>query len=225
MGRSVTCGPQLFRCVREGRKAARDPGGERQRACCGPSFKPYYDYILRELAAPFEERMTGEKTGATTTGDLVEGTGSRRSLRSARARYDVKFKLLVNAADYGVPQIRWRVFVAAFRKDLGLAEWEFPRAHAVRDRALAGTEQRRVLGPATGIPPRKGHSALGMSRPRTWAPALADGARRDRGTPRATGAACRQSASTRTGCIIRAGRAHESIRATRRTTSTARRRR
>src|SRR5205823_1682626 len=41
-------------------------------------------------------------------------------------RYHVKY-VLVNAADYGVPQVRWRVFVVAFRQDLGLEDWEFPR--------------------------------------------------------------------------------------------------
>jgi DNA (cytosine-5)-methyltransferase 1 len=87
-----------------------------------PSFKPYYDYILRELAAPFEQRVEGE--------DWRDH--DKRLVKVLRAndadpteRYDVKYKL-VNAADYGVPQVRWRVFVVAFRKDLGLAEWEFP---------------------------------------------------------------------------------------------------
>ena len=88
------------------------------------SFKPYYDYILRELAAPFEQRVTGEdwrdhdkrliKVLAEDKGDPSE-------------RYDVKY-MLVNAADYGVPQVRQRVFVVAFRRDLGLANWEFPAA-------------------------------------------------------------------------------------------------
>jgi DNA (cytosine-5)-methyltransferase 1 len=42
-------------------------------------------------------------------------------------RYDV-FCLPVNAADYGVPQVRQRVFVVAFRADLGLADWQPPPA-------------------------------------------------------------------------------------------------
>ena len=48
-------------------------------------------------------------------------------------RYDVKY-LLVNAADYGVPQVRWRVFVVAFRSDLGLSDWQFPqRTHSAAE--------------------------------------------------------------------------------------------
>jgi DNA (cytosine-5)-methyltransferase 1 len=36
------------------------------------------------------------------------------------------FPTLVNAADYGVPQDRWRVIMVGFRKDLGINEYEFP---------------------------------------------------------------------------------------------------
>jgi DNA (cytosine-5)-methyltransferase 1 len=112
--------PELFRCVRETRPRAII--AENVKGLTRPSFKPYYDYILRELAAPFERRVAGEqwrdhdrrleKVLAGGGGDLSE-------------RYDVR-RLVVNAADYGVPQTRWRVFVIAFRKDLGLADWRFP---------------------------------------------------------------------------------------------------
>ena len=39
-------------------------------------------------------------------------------------KYHLNFKLL-NAADYGVPQIRERVFIVGIRSDLGV-EWSFP---------------------------------------------------------------------------------------------------
>lgn len=39
--------------------------------------------------------------------------------------YDV-FPTLINAADYGVPQDRWRVIMIGFRKDLGIKNYEFP---------------------------------------------------------------------------------------------------
>lgn len=111
--------PELFRCVRETRPRA--VIAENVKGLLRPSFKPYYDYILRELAAPFEQRVGGE--------DWYDHNA--RLLRTLRVdgnpteRYDVKY-LLVNAADYGVPQVRWRVFVVAFRRDLGLSDWEFP---------------------------------------------------------------------------------------------------
>lgn len=114
--------PELFRCVREVRPRA--VIAENVKGLLRPSFRPYYDYILRELAAPFEQRIEGEEwfdhdkrlVKALKT-DGVDPT----------ERYDVHFRL-VNAADYGVPQQRWRVFVVAFRRDLGLGGWKFPKS-------------------------------------------------------------------------------------------------
>ena len=112
--------PELFRCVKETRPRA--VVAENVKGLLRPSFKPYYDYILRELAAPFEERVRGEDW-------RDHDKRLMKALRSGRGdpaeRYDVSFHLM-NAADYGVPQRRWRVFVVAFRKDLGLENWQFP---------------------------------------------------------------------------------------------------
>jgi DNA (cytosine-5)-methyltransferase 1 len=113
--------PELFRIVRETKPRA--VIAENVKGLLRPSFKPYYDYILNELRAPFEERVDGE-----------DWRDHDKRLRKAldkdavdpAQRYDVKY-LAVNAADYGVPQIRWRVFVVAFRRDLGLEDWEFPK--------------------------------------------------------------------------------------------------
>jgi DNA (cytosine-5)-methyltransferase 1 len=113
--------PELFRVVRETRPCAII--AENVKGLLRPSFKPYYDYILNELRAPFEQRVEGEdwqdhnkrllKVLEKHTVDPTE-------------RYDVRH-LLVNAADYGVPQVRWRVFVVGFRWDLGHEGWEFPK--------------------------------------------------------------------------------------------------
>jgi DNA (cytosine-5)-methyltransferase 1 len=112
--------PELFRCVRETRPRAII--AENVKGLLRPSFKPYYDYIIRELSAPFEQRIDGEdwrdhnrrleKALRHPPGDVTE-------------RYSVKFQL-VNAADYGVPQTRHRVIVVAFRMDLGCDGWDFP---------------------------------------------------------------------------------------------------
>jgi DNA (cytosine-5)-methyltransferase 1 len=111
--------PELFRCVRETRPRA--VLAENVRGLLRPSFRPYYEYILNELRLPFERRVEGE-----------DWRDHDKRLRKAllkrpdpAERYDV-FCLPVNAADHGVPQVRQRVFVVAFRADLGLAGWRPP---------------------------------------------------------------------------------------------------
>lgn len=37
------------------------------------------------------------------------------------------FPTLVNAADYGVPQDRWRVIMLGFRKNIGITSYQFPK--------------------------------------------------------------------------------------------------
>jgi DNA (cytosine-5)-methyltransferase 1 len=113
--------PELFRIVRE--TEPRAVIAENVKGLLRPSFKPYYDYVLNELRAPFEERVDGEdwrdhdkRLRKALDKDTIDPT----------KRYDVKY-MLVNAADYGVPQVRWRVFVVAFRRDLGLEDWQFPK--------------------------------------------------------------------------------------------------
>ena len=113
--------PELFRCVRETRPRA--VLAENVRGLLRPSFQPYYAYILRELALPFEQRVDGEDW---RDHDRRLAKSLDRDRADPTERYDV-FCLPVNAADYGVPQIRQRVFVVAFRRDLGLTGWTPPR--------------------------------------------------------------------------------------------------
>jgi DNA (cytosine-5)-methyltransferase 1 len=145
--------PELIQCVREAEPLA--VIAENVRGLLRPSFKPYYDYILRELSLPFEQRRDDEnwrdhdrrlqQSLNTPAGDPAE-------------RYDVTYQL-VNAADYGVPQIRWRVFVVAFRADLGLAGWRFPEAThsktALRESQNAGEYWNRH-----GIKPRQAVASM-----------------------------------------------------------------
>lgn len=112
--------PEFNRCVRETRP--RVIVAENVSGLLRPTFTPYWDYIRRELAAPFEQRIADE--------DWADH--DRRLLKALKSggdpteRYDIAFKL-VNAADYGVPQIRRRVLLVGFRKDLDIS-WTFPQA-------------------------------------------------------------------------------------------------
>jgi DNA (cytosine-5)-methyltransferase 1 len=141
--------PELFRCVRETRPRAII--AENVKGLLRPSFKPYYDYILGELAVPFEERVDGEDWRDHDK-RLRKALGNQAADPSER--YDVTYRL-VNAADYGVPQVRWRVFVVAFRQDLGLAGWRFP-APTHTETALWHDQAANAYWARHGIAPREG---------------------------------------------------------------------
>jgi DNA (cytosine-5)-methyltransferase 1 len=86
----------------------------------GLGFAPYWDYIRRSLAAPFEKRIEGE-SWADHDRRLVKVLAAGGA---PGERYDIDFRL-VNAADYGVPQVRHRVVLVGFRQDLTV-DWAFP---------------------------------------------------------------------------------------------------
>ena len=84
-------------------------------------FAPYFDYILMRLKYPECVQKDGEtwKAHSDRLNEVVR-TGKYRGLR-----YRVFHKLL-NAADYGVPQVRERVFIVGLREDVD-APWSWPR--------------------------------------------------------------------------------------------------
>ncbi|QKW33293.1 DNA cytosine methyltransferase [Actinomadura sp. NAK00032] len=104
--------PQMFRAVREIRPKV--VICENVRGLLRPSFAPYFDYIQRELELPFTTRAKGA-TWRDHDALLRERGRSKRI--AAHRRYLVE-RFPVNAADYGVPQIRHRVILVAFRADL-----------------------------------------------------------------------------------------------------------
>ncbi|WP_324780546.1 DNA cytosine methyltransferase [Thiobacillus sedimenti] len=88
------------------------------------TFANYYQYILLQLTFPEIVRRKREDW-------LDHFRRLQREKASGKAvgkglTYNV-LPTLVNAADYGVPQRRERVFIVGFRSDLGV-EWSFPRA-------------------------------------------------------------------------------------------------
>lgn len=85
------------------------------------SFSSYFNYILLQLQHPEvvkKENQTWEEHLAILEKHHTSGRDSGLS-------YNVVFRLL-NAADYGVPQMRHRVIIVGFRSDYN-ASWTFPQ--------------------------------------------------------------------------------------------------
>ena len=88
------------------------------------SFANYYQYILLQLSFPeLSKRPKEDWIGHFQR--LQRAKSSGKALKRGLA-YNV-VPTLVNAANYGVPQKRERVFIVGFRSDLGI-EWSFPNA-------------------------------------------------------------------------------------------------
>ena len=95
------------------------------------SFAKYFEYITLMVRHPEVIRKDAESWMEHLTRlERHHTSGCQRGLE-----YKVIFQLL-NAADYGVPQRRERVFIVAFRSDLGV-EWSFPSPTHSQDALLA----------------------------------------------------------------------------------------
>jgi len=85
------------------------------------SFANYFQYIKLMLSFPDVLRKDGEQWRHHLARlEEYETSGSKEGLT-----YNVVHELL-NAANYGVPQKRERVFIVCFRSDLGI-KWHFPK--------------------------------------------------------------------------------------------------
>lgn len=93
------------------------------------SFHNYYQYILLQLELPEVVRKADE-SWMEHYQRLQQVKSSGRERGRSGLTYNVLPKLL-NAANYGVPQRRERVFIVGFRSDLKI-QWDFPReTHAL----------------------------------------------------------------------------------------------
>jgi len=95
------------------------------------SFSKYFEYITLMVRHPEVTR----KAAQSWTDHLSRLQRHHTSGRQRGLEYKVISQLL-NAADYGVPQRRERVFIVAFRSDLGI-EWSFPSPTHSQDALLA----------------------------------------------------------------------------------------
>jgi DNA (cytosine-5)-methyltransferase 1 len=87
------------------------------------SFANYFTYIQFMLEFPEIRRRSNE--GWLDHRSRLEKQVTQRGKSYTGLRYNVIPKL-INAANYGVPQRRERVFIVAFRSDLGV-KWSFPK--------------------------------------------------------------------------------------------------
>lgn len=94
------------------------------------AFANYFSYIQLQLSFPDVSRKPNEAwTDHLHRLEREKTSGVLRGLT-----YDVVTRL-VNAADYGVPQKRERVFLVGFRHDIG-ANWTFPEETHSREALL-----------------------------------------------------------------------------------------
>lgn len=118
--------PHFIRAVREIRPRAFIM--ENVRGLVRKSFKDYLRYSVLQLSFPDLVRKRREDWPShlarleKQSKQLMPGGGSS---------YSIKLKVL-NSADYGVPQVRERLFVVGFRSDIA-ANWDFPEATHSRD--------------------------------------------------------------------------------------------
>ncbi|MBA2595540.1 MAG: DNA cytosine methyltransferase [Chloroflexia bacterium] len=109
--------PEVFRALRELMPDAILL--ENVRNLAGRSFLPYFEYIVLQLRYPFvvahdDEPWTDHKA-------RLQRLERERPIgeHDPRHTYQVAHRV-VNAADYGVPQIRHRVFIIGYRRDLNV---------------------------------------------------------------------------------------------------------
>jgi DNA (cytosine-5)-methyltransferase 1 len=94
---------------------------ENVRGLTRSAFADYFSYVQLRLSHPELVCRDGESWSEHLDRLQAEHRFARSDLR-----YNV-ISTLVNAANYGVPQQRWRVFIVGFRSDLDI-EWSFPRS-------------------------------------------------------------------------------------------------
>lgn len=145
------------------------------------SFRDYFSYIILQLTHPESVRKPKE-----TWADHLKRLEQIDKRGTSGLTYKTVFRLL-NAADYGVPQTRERVFIVGFRADLNV-DWHFPEpTHSedalLRDQFVTGAywtrhdvkRPRRLRTPSPARLARVSNVSLLPTKPwRTVRDAIAD---------------------------------------------------
>lgn len=85
-----------------------------------PSFRPYFLYILAQLECPHITPKKGQ-----TWQEHFAALKQHKESSKYVPTYNVKWEIL-NAADFGIPQIRRRMFIIATRSNLPTFEFPIP---------------------------------------------------------------------------------------------------
>jgi len=162
--------PQAVRAVREAKPKAFI--FENVKGLTRETFSSYFEYVRLQLTYPEFERRSGEDWGQHLARLEQHHTfGSRCGLT-----YQLLTRVL-NAADYGVPQKRERVFFVGFRSDLNV-HWSFPEPTHSHDsliwsQCVSGDywERHGVERGDRSTPPRSESRAKKLAhppRPKPW---------------------------------------------------------
>lgn len=114
-----------------------------------PSFADYVEYIRLSLGVPSVVRGRSERWQAHLKRLKTELASDRRALHS----YDVHV-LQVQCADFGIPQLRTRMFLVGFRRDLNV-RWTPPPSTHSRGQLLRSQYVTNAYWKRHGIRPKK----------------------------------------------------------------------
>jgi len=120
--------PQAVRAVRESQPSSFI--FENVKGLLRKNFSTYFNYIILQLTYPNIIKKNDENWEA----HLFRLEKLHNEDNYQGLKYNVFFKLL-NAADYGVPQKRERVFIIGFRSDTNI-KWSFPQKTHSHDALL-----------------------------------------------------------------------------------------
>ncbi len=112
--------PEYFRAVRTLTPKALII--ENVRGLTRKAFSSFFEYIKLSLTYPELDHRQGEDW--TSHHQRLQQHHTSGSNHTSELTYNILARV-VNAADYGAPQVRWRVVFVGFRSDVA-PEWSFP---------------------------------------------------------------------------------------------------